>query len=141
MTILSTAYHDGHVIVADFDSLRSKMTITFDGSEVLSERRWSTPLGKYIFEVIEHGNRVVYELEIGGFWKRKTKLRRNGVLVFDSERKELLQVSRKSEEPRKDNLEMQERIVVKEVVLVVCPHCTHRNDSATRTCEKCGASI
>ncbi|MFW9888583.1 MAG: PH domain-containing protein [Candidatus Thorarchaeota archaeon] len=31
--------------------------------------------------------------------------------------------------------------VIKEVTLVVCPHCGHRNESSRRHCEKCGASI
>jgi hypothetical protein len=31
--------------------------------------------------------------------------------------------------------------IVKEVVLVVCPHCGQRNDATTRTCTNCGASI
>ncbi|MFX1263544.1 MAG: hypothetical protein ACFFAZ_15795 [Promethearchaeota archaeon] len=141
MTILSTAYYNSHVVVADLDKWRSRITITYDGTEVHSERRLSSPLGKYVFEVIEHGKRVVYELELGGFWKIKSKLRRNGVVVFDSEKKEPLQIPPISEQPRNDSLEKQEKIVVKEVVLVVCPHCNHRNDSARRICEKCGASI
>jgi len=30
---------------------------------------------------------------------------------------------------------------VKEVVLVICPHCGQRNDAGTRKCTNCGASI
>ena len=33
------------------------------------------------------------------------------------------------------------REIVKERVLVVCPHCNHKNEVGTRFCEKCGASI
>lgn len=31
--------------------------------------------------------------------------------------------------------------IVKEVVLVICPHCGQRNDAGTRKCSNCGASI
>ncbi len=31
--------------------------------------------------------------------------------------------------------------IVKEVVLVVCPHCGARNDASNRKCDNCGASI
>jgi len=139
--ILTTAYYNGHVIVADIDRWRHRITITYDRKEVLSERRLNILLGKYIFEVTEHGNRVVYELELSGFWKMRTRLRRNGFLVYDSEGEELVQAPPRTDQPRVDDLGESEKIVVKEVVLVVCPHCTHRNDSARRTCEKCGASI
>jgi len=31
--------------------------------------------------------------------------------------------------------------LVREVLLVVCPHCGQRNDATKRKCDKCGASI
>jgi hypothetical protein len=139
--ILGIAYYDNHVIVAETNNWRSRITITYDGREVHSERRWSGPLGKYIFDIIENGCRVVYELELLWGWKTKTKLRRNGILVYDTEAKEPVKVFPKVDSPRNEEVTKQEKIVVKEVVLVVCPHCNHRNDSARRICEKCGASI
>ena len=67
---------------------------------------------------------------------------RNGVMIFSNERgfrvpPEVCATAPTQKVPER----VLEKTVVKEVVLVVCPSCNHRNDASRRTCENCGASI
>ncbi|MHA2230422.1 MAG: hypothetical protein ACXABL_14570, partial [Candidatus Thorarchaeota archaeon] len=68
-------------------------------------------------------------------------VKRNGILIFSPKsgfRPPTTQIEPQKTQPSQEILVKE---VVKEVVLVVCPHCNHRNNANRRTCEKCQASI
>jgi hypothetical protein len=70
------------------------------------------------------------------------EVRRNGVLIYCRNRGGLtgqpaMPFIVRNEPPR----EVIRETTVREVVLVLCPHCNHRNEASRRSCEKCGASI
>ncbi|MFW9919269.1 MAG: hypothetical protein ACFFED_06705 [Candidatus Thorarchaeota archaeon] len=143
MDILATAHIDGHQIVVEHSRMWGTIRITYDGS-VISKRY--PGLGRqyeYEFQVIENNEYVRYLVTLRASWGGITvDISRNGLLVF-STRKGFTPPPLRKIEPVAPHhaTEKEKEVIVKEVILVVCPHCNHRNDSVKRTCEKCGASI
>jgi hypothetical protein len=141
MTVLGSAYYNGHMIVVEMSAM-GRVKVLYDGREMYNKLR-AAGMGTYVFSVLENGQNAYYEAEIGFGWRKaKFLLKRNGVLVFSNEKgfspREPVQTQPQN---NVQNREIVKEIVVKEVVLVVCPSCNHRNDSTRRICEKCGASI
>ncbi len=93
-------------------------------------------------QTIEGGVTVQCEVNIGIRWRSLVvTVKRNGILIFSPEpgfRPPIIQPqSQRAPSPQ----EIHVKEVVREVVLVVCPHCGRRNDASKRTCENCQASI
>jgi len=136
MPIITTLYYGSHQIVVEYSNWTSKHWVTYDGMKV--SEKWGLILGTHHFQVIEDGVTAKYEVKIGWGWKQKVSVKRNGILIFSTEegfRPLPTSTPMTTEQPP------QKEVIVKEVVLVVCPHCNHRNDANMRTCEKCHASI
>ncbi|MBA7675443.1 hypothetical protein ES703_83678 [subsurface metagenome] len=135
---LATAYYNGHQIIVEWSNWSGKLEIQYDG-KVVSEGRKQILSGTHSFQVLDDGEVVHFELDLGGWSDKKVKLIRNGLVIFSNEKgfrppPEVIGERKKAEPIVKET-------IVKEIVLVVCPNCSHRNDSSRRTCEKCGVSI
>lgn len=129
------------MIVVEMSAM-GRVKVLYDSREVYSKLQ-ATGIGTYVFNVIEDGQNVYYEAEIGFGWRKaKFRLKRNGILVYSNEDgfvpPPIEQMKPQQEIQKK---EVVKEVMIKEIVLVVCPNCSHRNDSTLRKCEKCGASI
>lgn len=139
MPIIATVYCGNHQIVVEYSNWTSKHWVTYDGRKV-SEKQ-GLIRGTHLFQAIENGQTVQYEVTIGGWRNLVVTVKRNGILIFSPEpgfKPPLIDTMPKQTQPPQ---EIHVKEVVREVVLVVCPHCGHRNDANKRTCEKCQASI
>ena len=140
MPLIATVYSGNHQIVVEH-SRGAKHWVTYDGRKV-SETRALLARSVHRFQVLEDEQIVWYDVKIE--WEKRhfvVNVRRNGILIFSTEtgfKQPPTQIM-----PRRDQPSQEVRVkeVVREVVLVVCPHCNHRNDANRRTCEKCQASI
>jgi hypothetical protein len=141
MPIIATVYSGDHQIVVEYSKWTSKHWVIYDGRKV-SETYSLLMRSVHHFQSVEDGQTVQYEVKI--WWERRrvnVNVKRNGILIFSPEpgfRPPPAQIEPKKTQPSQEILVKE---VVKEVVLVVCPHCNHRNDANRRTCEKCQASI
>ncbi|MFW9807601.1 MAG: zinc finger Ran-binding domain-containing protein [Candidatus Thorarchaeota archaeon] len=138
MPILATAYYGQHQIVVEYSNWTSKHWVTYDGRKV-SEKQ-GLIRGTHYFQAVEDGETIQYEATIGG-WNAKVTVKRNGIIIFSPDPGFRPPPVDSDSNKTKPHQEVVVKEVVKEVVLVVCPHCNHRNDSSRRTCEKCHASI
>jgi hypothetical protein len=140
MPIIATAYSGNHQIVVEY-SKSAKYWVTYDGRKV-SETRAFSARSVHRFQVMEEGQPAYYEVKIE--WERRNfvvNVRRNDILFFSTDpgfTPPPIQIGSRREQPSQ---EVHVKEVVREVILVVCPHCGHRNDANRRTCEKCQASI
>jgi len=138
---LVTFHYRGHRFDIDWSKWSGKETIKYDGRIVSDIRVLASFTSKHEFEVTEEGQSVHYYFTIGDFGL-SIDGRRNGRLFYSREKGGLLiaeqdiDSSKANDEPR-----IIRETVIKEVTLVVCPHCGHRNDSSLRICERCSASI
>ena len=142
VVILASSYFNNHQILIEESKLSGRVTVKYDGRKV-SDKLSLTTLGRHVFQVQEDGQSVHYEVDIGFGWTRlKIRILRNRIVIFSNEDgftppPQPLQLQK----PQQAEREVTREIHVREVVLVVCPHCGHRNDSSLRKCERCGASI
>ncbi len=139
--------HNGHQI--DFENTwTGKETVTYDG-QIVSEKRTLSG-GVHVFNVIEGNESAHYEVEVrfqfrGAGSYLGVTIRRNGMLLFTNDSRH------KKTRPSYGVIREQESLlvtagpvretVVREVLLVVCHHCGHKNEATTRFCGKCGASV
>ena len=141
MPLIATVYSGNHQIVVEYSNWTNKHWVTYDGKKV-SENQSLLIRGDHRFQAVEDGITVQYEVSIGvGLKGHSVTVKRNGILIFSPEpgfRPPSEQTTVQQTKPRQ---EVHVKEVVREVVLVVCPHCNHRNDATRRTCEKCQASI
>lgn len=140
MPIITTVYSGKHQIVVEYSNWTSKHWVAYDGKKV--SEKFGLIRGTHIFQVIENNETIQYEVNIGVGWRgHKISVKRNGILIFSPEPG--FRPPTRDVEPQRAQLpqEILVKEVVKEVILVVCPHCNHRNDANRRTCEKCQASI
>ncbi|MFW9920129.1 MAG: zinc-ribbon domain-containing protein [Candidatus Thorarchaeota archaeon] len=143
MDILATAYIDGHQIVVERSQAWGTIQITYDGSVITKHNTMFLRQYDYEFQVIEDNAYARYLVTLRTKWSGlDVDISKNGLLVF-STRKGFKPPPPKQTKPvtSPQHSEREKDVFVKEVILVVCPHCNHRNDSVRRTCEKCGASI
>lgn len=107
--------------------------MTYDGKKMSDEWYYAQS-----FQTTEGGETVEYILEIRESLANQFTLKRNGVDIIGNLEGA---VSQDNQSKVQQSQQPQKEILVKEIILVVCPHCNHRNDSGRRTCEKCHASI
>lgn len=132
-----TFFYNNHRFDVNWSKWSGKETVLYDKRVVSELRNLSSSQSLHDFKVEEDGKSVLYFVEIKeyGF---QVEARRDGVLFYS--RKDGGIVA----DPPSMTHESQPIIketIIKEITLVVCPNCNHRNDSSKRTCEKCGASI
>ena len=80
---MKTVFHQGHKIEVPGMSLMGREKVLYDGREVSS--KVSMTGATHVFRVIENGEEVQYEVEIGTRWHGFTSwatIRRNGVLIY-----------------------------------------------------------
>ncbi|MBY8998998.1 MAG: zinc finger Ran-binding domain-containing family 2 protein [Candidatus Thorarchaeota archaeon] len=134
MPVLATLNSGTHQIIISYSSWSGSIKMTYDG-RTMTDARGRT----HSFQVIEDGVNTQYTVKMSGWtvFTTKTEVTRNGLLIFSTE-----EGFRPPDIPVPDSTPQgQDKTIVKEVILVVCPHCNHRNDASRRTCEKCNASI
>ncbi|MDH4214058.1 MAG: zinc finger Ran-binding domain-containing protein [Candidatus Thorarchaeota archaeon] len=135
MTIIASCYSGTHKIVVHYSHLSGRYRITYDGQTMINS------FGRaHSFQAIEDGQNSQYAIKITGWtvFTQKAQVIRNGILIFSPEegfRPPISLLPTQSQDLPK------ETIVREKIILVVCPHCGHRNDASRRTCEKCEASI
>jgi hypothetical protein len=140
MPIIATVYSGSHQIVVEHSNWTSKHWVTYDGRKVSEKQGFIR--GAHRFQALEEGLAVQYEVSIGIGWKgQRVTVKRNGILIFSPEPG--FRPPSINHEPQRTPAPQEGLVkeVVKEVILVVCPHCGHRNDASKRTCENCQASI
>lgn len=137
-----TFYFNGHRIDVNWSSWSGFEEVLYDG-RLVSKKHSLSMKGHLDFSVVEGGESVQYGININGMEiPIDVEVRRNGVLIYCRNRggltgQPVTPFVTRPEPPR----EVVREVTVREVVLVLCPHCNHRNDAARRTCENCGASI
>lgn len=139
MVFIATAYYDGHKIEIEYSRWWGGHTVIYDGRKVCSLSGWYSRSGD--FQVIEGDRAIQYAVTLK--YKGITimanidiDIQRNGVLIYSNTPGFIPPSPESTQTERRDR-----EVVSREVILVVCPHCQHRNDASRRTCEKCGASI
>ncbi|MFW9974827.1 MAG: zinc-ribbon domain-containing protein [Candidatus Thorarchaeota archaeon] len=138
---MATSYFNNHQIIVEKSEWTGRVTVKYDGRKV-SEKLGATTLGKHVFQVTEDGRVVQYEVNVSFGWKgEKVRISRNGLMIYSNDAGFIPPTIQPTYQPQTSQKEIVKEVHVKEVVLVVCPNCNHRNDSSRRTCEKCGASI
>jgi hypothetical protein len=135
MTILASCYSGTHQIVVHYSNWSGRYRITYDGQTMINSLRRT-----HSFQVIEDGQNTHYTIKIYGWtiFTQKAQVTRNGILIFSPEEGFRPPIS---PAPAQGQDMAKETIVRETIILVVCPHCGHRNDASRRTCEKCQASI
>ena len=140
MGIMATSYYNNHQIIIEKSEWTGRVTIKYDGQKV-SEKLGATEWGKHVFQVKEGGQIIHYEVNIGFGWKRsKIGINRNGILIFSND-DGFRPPPPPTQQIQSSQKEIVKEIHVKEIILVICPHCNHRNDSIKRKCENCGGSL
>lgn len=134
MGILATVYYHYHQIIVEESKWTGNITVKYDGKKISSKNYLFGR--KHMFDTTEDGQHAHYEVSLSfPYITRKVTISRNGVVIF-SQREGFV-----SPPVQREETAFREREIVREIVLVVCPNCAHRNESSRRTCEKCGASI
>lgn len=114
-----------------------KETILYDG-KIVSEKR-SMFGANHVFQVQEDDELVQYEIQFSvGSTSVKVVARRNGLIIFTNDDGFIPPPDPMLKTASSPTVK---ETIIKEIILVVCPHCSHRNESSKRRCEKCGSSI
>ncbi|MFQ5884477.1 MAG: zinc finger Ran-binding domain-containing protein [Thermoplasmata archaeon] len=138
---LVTFHYRGHRFDIDWSKWSGQETIKYDGKIVSDKRVLTSFTSTHEFEVNEDGQPVHYYFTIANMGL-SIDGRRNGRLFYSRDKGGLLmQDHQVDERGTSDEPRVIRETVIKEVTLVVCPHCGHRNDSSRRKCERCSASI
>jgi hypothetical protein len=140
MGIMSTSYYNNHQIIIEKSEWTGRVTIKYDGQKV-SEKLGATELGKHVFQVKEDNQIVHYEVKIRFGWKgSKIGITRNRILIYSNE-DGFRPPPPPAQQIQSSQKEIVKEIHVREIILVICPHCNHRNDSSKRKCDNCGGSM
>jgi hypothetical protein len=83
MPIIATVYNGNHQIVVEYSNWTSKHWVTYDGRKV-SEKQ-GLIRGTHVFQAIEGGSTVQYEVTISGWTSLVVNVKRNGILIFSPE--------------------------------------------------------
>jgi hypothetical protein len=141
MGIIATSYYNNHQILVEKSEWTGRVTVKYDGRKV-SEKLTATTLGKHTFQVEEDGWVIQYEVDIRFGWKGlKIRITRQGLLIYSNENGFIPPVAQQARPPQSPQKEIVKEVHVKEIILVVCPNCGHRNDSSKRKCDNCGGSL
>ncbi|MFW9799364.1 MAG: hypothetical protein ACFFD9_02930 [Candidatus Thorarchaeota archaeon] len=136
-----TFHFNGHRFDVNWSSWSGKEEVLYDGRTVSEKRVLTRFKSTHTFSVSEAGASTQYEVTINtGDIPPDVEVRRNGILIYCRNRGGLTGLPEASTMSQTRQGVIRET-VIKEITLVVCPHCSHRNDSSRRTCENCGASI
>ncbi len=134
LPILVSVTSSQHHIVLEMSRWSGRLKVKHDGKDIL----YSSSIH---FQANENGDIADYEFRFDGSdWNRMgIGLLRNGNVIFTNEYSPMRKVP--SAVQRESAQVPQKEVLVREILLVVCPHCGQRNDASRRTCEKCHASI
>ena len=136
---LTTFIYNGHRIDIEY-SWTGREKILYDG-QVMSDKR-SLFGATHVFQVYEDGDLAQYTVEFSaGSVGPNIRVHRNNYLIFSNKEGFKPPPPPPKTQESKTIVEKTREIVMKEIILVVCPNCNHRNESSRRSCENCGASI
>jgi len=136
-----TFQYNGHRFDINWSGWTGKETIFYDGRVVSDLRNLTSFTSRHEFDVIEEGQTTRY-LFIMAEFGQDIEGRRNGLLFYSrSKGGVLVPESYRAEREERGEPRIIKETIIKEITLVVCPHCGHRNDSSNRKCERCSASI
>ncbi len=145
MDLLATAYYDNHQLMIEQPKWGSKFRLLYDGNPVAEH---SGNFGVELkFTTNEDGQVASYRATVkwGMSSLKNIEIRRNQELIFSNAKgftpppAAARPMSRTQQQPPQQPIQTRE--IVREVVLVVCPHCAQRNESSLRKCQNCGAAI
>lgn len=147
MDLLATAYYRNHQLMIEQPKWGSKFRLLYDGNPVVEK---SGNFGVELkFTTNEDGQVANYRATVkwGLSSLKNIEIHRNQELIFSNAKgfapppiavQPVQAVQAIQYQPQQH---IQTREIVREVVLVICPHCGQRNEFGIQKCQNCGAAI